>query len=307
MKAHDLFQQMTDQLIADIEAGAGTWRMPWHTLADIGTPESVDGRRYSGTNALWLAMVGAGCEWTSGIWATYMAWQRRSAQVRRGEKATPVLLWKSLKAKPTDRSRHDDPRGDDAETPDGRRVVARVYNVFSAEQVDGADDLLARKVERLAGRDTPERIAAADAYFTGFPVEVIEGGNTACYVPSADTIRIPTIAQFRTPPAYYATRAHETVHATGHPSRLARTFGERFGDQAYAAEELVAELGAAMWCAQAGISATTRPDHAAYLAHWLDILRDDPRSLITVASKAQAAVNYITTHTTHPLPEPAPV
>jgi antirestriction protein ArdC len=303
MHAHDLFQTITDQLIADIEAGTATWRMPWYTMADIGTPESVDGRRYSGTNALWLAMVGTAREWTSGVWATYMAWQRRDAQVRRGEKATPVLLWKPIKTKTQDRSRRDDRRGDD-EAADGPRLVARVYNVFSAEQVDGADDVIARKVERMAGRDTPERIAAADAYFTGFDVDVIEGGNTACYVPSVDTIRLPAIDRFTTAAAYYATRAHETVHSTGHPTRLARTFGDRFGDRAYAAEELVAELGAAMWCAQAGVSATTRPDHAAYLAHWLDILRDDPRSLITVASKAQAAVDYIDAHTTHPLPAP---
>jgi antirestriction protein ArdC len=300
VRAHDLFETITDQLIADIEAGAGTWRMPWYTLADTGTPESVDGRRYRGTNALWLALVGADQEWTSGVWATYVAWQRRGAQVRRGEKATPVLLWKPTTAK--DRGRADG--SDDTDPATGRRLVARSYNVFAAEQVDGVDELLARQAERATGRDSVERIAAADAHLNGFPVEVIEGGNQACYQPGSDTIRIPTIDRFHTPAAYYATRAHETVHATGHPSRLARTFGQRFGDRAYAAEELVAELGAAMWCAQAGISATTRTDHAAYLSHWLDILRDDPRSLITVASKAQAAVDYINDHTAHPLPEP---
>ncbi|HEV7761476.1 MAG TPA: zincin-like metallopeptidase domain-containing protein [Acidimicrobiales bacterium] len=300
MRAHDLFTQITNQLIADIEAGAGTWRMPWYTLADTGTPESVDGRRYSGTNALWLALVGADREWTSGTWATYPAWQRHGAQVRRGEKATPVLLWKPTTAKRPDR---DDGLDDDTDPATGRRLVARVYSVFSAEQVDGADELLARRAEWAGGRDSVERIAAADAYLNGFGVEVIEGGDRACYLPDSDTIRLPTIDRFRTPASYYATRAHETVHATGHPSRLARTFGQRFGDRAYAAEELVAELGAAMWCAQAGISSTTRTDHAAYLSHWLDILRDDPRSLVTVAGKAQAAVDYITTHTTHPLPE----
>jgi antirestriction protein ArdC len=303
MRAHDLFIRITDQLIADIEAGAGTWRMPWYTLADAATPESVDGRRYRGTNALWLALVGADREWTSGIWATYVAWQRHGAQVRRGEKATPVLLWKPITAKQRDRD--NDTTSDETDPATGRRLVARAYNVFSAEQVDGAEVLLARRAERVAGRDSVERIAAADAYFTGFDVRVVEGGNEACYQPASDTIRIPTINQFHSPASYYATRAHETIHATGHPSRLARTFGQRFGDRAYAAEELVAELGAAMWCAQAGISSATRTDHAAYLSHWLDILRDDPRSLVTVASKAQAAVDYINTHTLHPLPEPA--
>jgi antirestriction protein ArdC len=124
----------------------------------------------------------------------------------------------------------------------------------------------------------PERIAAADAYLAGFDVEVVEGGDVAGYQRTTDTIVLPTIDRFETAAGYYATRAHETVHATGHPSRLARSFGDRFGDKAYAAEELVAELGAAFWCAQAGISSATRSDHAAYLAGWLKILRQDPRS-----------------------------
>jgi antirestriction protein ArdC len=304
MKAQDLFETITHQLIADIEAGAGDWQMPWRTLADAGTPRSVDGRRYRGMNALWLALVGADRSWTTGVWATYRAWQRHGAQVRRGEKATPVVLWKEVH--PKRRGSDDTPADhDDGTEHSGRRMFARAYHVFAIEQVDGADDLIAQGSNELAGRDTPERIAAADVYFAGFDVRVVEGGNQACYQPSSDTILIPTIDQFGHAASYYATRAHETVHATGHPSRLARTFGRRFGDRAYAAEELVAELGAAMWCAQAGVSSTTRHDHAAYLSHWLDILRDDARSLVTVASKAQAAVDYINTHTRHPLPEPA--
>jgi len=305
MRADDLFTSVTDQLIADIETGAGEWRMPWRTLADAGTPESIDRRAYRGMNSLWLAMVAAGNGWPSGTWATYRAWQRHGAQVRRGEKATPVVLWKQTD--PKARRGHDDDHDDDSGEVRAWRMFARAYQVFAAEQVDGADDLLARRAGQQAGRDTPERIAAAEAYFAGFDVLVTEGGNRACYQPGTDTIRIPTIDRFDHAPAYYATRAHETVHATGHPSRLARTFGQRFGDRAYAAEELVAEMGAAMWCAQAGISSTTRHDHAAYLAHWLDILRDDPRSLVTVASKAQAAVDYVNTHTSHPLPEPVAV
>jgi antirestriction protein ArdC len=301
MKAQDLFETITNQLIADIEAGAGDWQMPWRTLADAGTPESVEGRRYRGMNSLWLALVAANRSWSCGVWATYRGWQRNGAQVRRGEKATAVVLWKEVQAK----NRPDDRDDTDDDTGHGRRMFARVYHVFAAEQVDGADDLLAGGAGQLADRDTPERIAAADAYFTGFDVTVVEGGNQACYQPGSDTIRLPAIDQFDHATGYYATRAHETVHATGHPTRLARSFGRRFGDRAYAAEELVAELGAAMWCAQAGVSSTTRHDHAAYLAHWLGILRDDPRSLVTVASKAQAAVDYINTHTLHPLPEPA--
>lgn len=296
MKAHDLFKKVTDQLITDIEAGAGDWHMPWRALADAGTPESVDRRRYRGMNALWLAMTAAHEGWVTGTWATYRAWQRRGAQVRRGERGTPVVLWKEATKQSTGNDEPDEgPRR-------GRRMFAKAYSVFAAEQVDGADDIIAARAAQLADGDTPERIAAADAYFAGLGFTVLEGGSTACYVPAADRIHLPGIEPFECAASYYATRAHESVHATGHHSRLARDLTGRFGSDAYAAEELVAELGAAMWCAQAGVSSTTRHDHAAYLSHWLHILRQDPRSLVSVASKAQAAVDYMDTTTSHPLP-----
>ena len=95
MHANDLFATITAQLIDDIETGAaGTWRMPWHHLADAGTPTSIDHRPYRGMNAVWLAMVAAAHDWTSGTFGTYRAWQRHGAQVRRGERATQVVLWK---------------------------------------------------------------------------------------------------------------------------------------------------------------------------------------------------------------------
>ena len=124
MRANDLFATITDQLIAAIEAGAGDWRMPWHTLADAGTPESVDGHRYRGVNALWLPMVSAANDWHSGVWATYRGWQRHGAQVRRGAKGTSVLLWKTL-----------EPRTDDEPDEDGgnrRRLVARTLEQDAA-------------------------------------------------------------------------------------------------------------------------------------------------------------------------------
>lgn len=291
MHAQDLFETVTAQLIADIEAGARTWRLPWHTLAETGTPISVDGRAYRGMNAVWLAMVAASRGWDSGTWATYRAWQRHGAQVRRGEKGTPVVLWK-----PTTRhdSNPDTTSDNDDETTSTRRrsLIARAYTVFAAEQADGADELIARRCERTT-RDTPERIAAAETFFATVGATVIEGGNVACYQPPSDTIRLPHLAQFDTAAHYYATRAHETMHWTGHRDRLARDLTGRFGSDAYAAEELVAELGAALWCAQAHISAVTRPDHAAYLAGWLRVLRTDARALVTVASRAQAALDYL--------------
>ena len=109
------------------------------------------------------------------------------------------------------------------------RLLARAYAVFAAEQVDGADEIIARRAEQLAERDTPERIAAAEAYFAAVGATVIEGGNRACYQPATDTIHLPSLAQFDHAAHYYGTRAHETVHWTGHPDRLARDLTGRFG------------------------------------------------------------------------------
>lgn len=288
MHANDLFETITNQLIADIESGAaGEWRMPWHTLADAGTPTSIDQRPYRGANAVWLAMVAAARGWSSGVFGTYQAWQRHGGQVRRGERAVQVVLWK-----PTT------PKDDDTDTDGGTRrprLLARAYSVFAAEQCDGADDILAARAQLLTDRDTPGRIDAAEHYFAAIPAVVVEGGNRAYYRPAADTIHLPALAQFDHAATYYGTRAHETVHWTGHADRLNRDLSGRFGSDAYAAEELVAELGAAMWCAQAGLSAVTRQDHASYLAGWLRVLRSDARALVTVASQAQAAVDHLNT------------
>lgn len=292
MHANDLFETITNQLIADIESGAaGEWRMPWNTLADAGTPTSIDQRPYRGANAVWLAMVGAARGWTSGVFGTYKAWQRHGSQVRRGERAVQVVLWKPT----TPKVDHDDPDTDNDGDTRRPRLLARAYSVFAAEQCDGADDILAARAQLLADRDTPERIDAAEHYFAAIPAVVVEGGNRAYYRPAADTIHLPALAQFDHAATYYGTRAHETVHWTGHADRLNRDLSGRFGSDAYAAEELVAELGAAMWCAQAGLSAVTRQDHASYLAGWLRVLRSDARALVTVASRAQAAVDHLNT------------
>jgi antirestriction protein ArdC len=268
--------------------------MAWHALADAGTPASVDGRPYRGANALWLAIVAAARDWPTGTWATYRAWQRHGAQVRRGEKATQVIFWK-----PTTPKDHDDDDTDNDAGSRRQRLLARAYAVFAAEQVDGADEIIARRAERLAERDTPGRIAAAESYFAAVPATVVEGGNRAYYAPAADAIHLPALAQFDTAARYYGTRAHETVHWTGHRHRLDRDLTGRFGSDSYAAEELVAELGAAMWCAQAGLSAVTRQDHASYLAGWLCVLRSDARALVTVAARAQAAVDHLNTIAGH--------
>jgi antirestriction protein ArdC len=290
MRADELIEQVTNDMIAAIETGADTWQMPWHTIATTAQPHSIDHRPYRGLNAVVLSLTAAANGWPTGTWATYNGWQRHGAQVRRGERCTHVLLWKP--ARPV--TEHDRPtsEADDTDTsaaPRGR-LVSRVFAVFAAEQVDGAN---LPTVDSDQKRDTPERIAAADTYFASIGADVTVGGNRACYIPADDRIHVPDLSQFEQPALFYSTTCHEHIHWTAHPTRLARDLSGRFGDDAYAVEELIAELGAAFWCAQAALTPAARTDHANYLAHWVRVLREQPRVLLTVAARAQAALDYL--------------
>ena len=283
MNANDLFESVTNDLIAAIERGASGWTMPWQQLAATGIPRSADGRPYRGWNALVLAFTAFERGYPSGRWATYQGWQRHDTQVRRGEHGTRVVLWK-----PTDhRTTADDASAAD-EQPTRPALFARTFTVFAAEQVDGADRFLEIRTE-----DPARQIDSAERYFDAVGAQVIHGGNAACYVPTADRIHIPHPDQFARPSDFYSTLAHEHTHWSGHDSRLRRDLTGRFGSLSYGAEELVAELGAAFWCAQFRLDQTTRPDHAAYLGDWLNLLREDTRALVTACSHAQRAVDYL--------------
>jgi len=281
MSASDLFEKVTADLLAAIEEGASGWRMPWHQLAAGGTPRSIDGRPYRGWNALVLAMTAADRGWSS-TWATYRGWQRHNCQVRRGERGTQVVLWK-----PTEGKDQETSEAESARSP--RSLLARTFTVFAAEQVDGAAPVLRPRLER----PERERLAAADGYFAAIGSRVVLGGDRACYVPALDTIHLPAFEQFDRPSDFYSTSAHEHIHWTGHTDRLGRDLTGRFGDHAYGAEELIAELGAAFWCAQFQLAQATREDHAAYLGDWLALLRSDSRALVAACGQAQRAVDHL--------------
>ena len=207
---------------------------------------------------------------------TYKAWQRHGCQVRRGEHATSVVLWKEVR-----RDRNEE------ENREQRGLFA---TTFAAEQVKGSDALIAAR-NQLG--ESPDRLADAERYFAAVGANVSEAGSRAFYQSRDDRIVVPPLAQFGTAEHFCATLAHEHVHWTGAEHRLNRDMPGRFGDDAYAAEELVAELGAAFWCGQSGIGAATRDDHTSYLAGWLKILRSDARALVSVSSRAQHAVDFL--------------
>jgi len=283
MKASELFEQVTCDLVAAIEAGASSWRMPWQRMAVAGAPRNVEGRPYRGWNALVLGMMAADHGWPSSVWATYRAWQRHGGQVRSGERGTHVVLWK-----PIDHSADDDHDGE--EPGHWPSLFARTFTVFAAAQVEGVEHLARSTAHPI---DEPARLAAAEDYFERVAASVEYGGDVACYVPALDTIRLPEFGRFERPADFYSTAAHEHVHWTGHRARLGRDLSGRFGDRAYGAEELVAELGAAFWCAQFRLEQVTRLDHAAYLGDWLTLLRQDARALVSACSQAQRGLDYL--------------
>jgi antirestriction protein ArdC len=279
----DVYARVTAQIINAIETGVGNWRMPWHTSGRYAfSPINVTSKKpYRGINTvcLWAAAQAKGYE--SGEWATYQQWQERGAQVRKAEKATTVVFWKfANNAAETEDS-------DESNKSGSRLLFTRGYSVFNAAQVDGYTP----KTE--LDMPMPERIERGDAFFRAVGASVQHGENRAYYSPDSDNIQMPPFAAFVENVAYYSTLAHEHTHWSAKADRCDRQLGKRFGDNAYAAEELIAELGAAFTSAHLGLSTEPREDHAQYLNSWLKVLKADKRAIFTAASKAQQAADFM--------------
>jgi len=280
--AFDIHQHITDRIVTAIEAGAGKWQMPWHRGSGGRHPVNVaSGNTYRGVNilALWVEAQANG--YTSHLWGTYRQWAEKGATVRKGQKASYVVFYREL-----------DIDDDQADENNPRRVLfARATPVFNADQVDGWEDPLPASPVPLL--ENPEAFIAA----TG--AEIVHGGGQACYDVRADHIRMPERGRFTgsatssPAEAYYSTLLHELTHWTAAKDRCNRDLSGRFGSDAYAMEELVAELGAAFLCADLNIAVEPRPDHAQYLAHWLSVMKADKRAVFTAASKASEAVRYL--------------
>ena len=282
----DLYAEVTNRLIAAIEANPGEPQMPWRRSAmPLWLPENANSKnRYNGINivTLWVAAEARG--FSSPIWATYKQWAELGCQVRKGAKSELVIFYKEFDVAPSS----------DDESDDGKRRVARASYVFNAAEVEG-----------FAHPDQPgrlgpiERIEAADRFIQATGARIEHGGDRAFYRPSTDHIQMPDEGLFcgtdtmSRDEGYYAVQLHELCHWTSHAARCNRELGKRFGTQAYAAEELVAEIGAAMLCAEIGVTQDTRADHAQYLANWLKLLKDDSKAIFAAAAKASEAVAFL--------------
>jgi antirestriction protein ArdC len=288
----DIYTRITEEIVAAVEAGttASGWQLPWHHDGGaIARPMNLVSRqRYRGINilALWVAAMKAG--YGSGLWGTYRQFAAAGAQVRKGERSTTVVFWKQFRRGVAQGDARDDARGDRSDdTSDRPRFMAKGYAVFNAAQVDGLD-LPAQPV-----LPENERVAAAEHFFANTGIPIRTEGDQACYVPSLDVVRMPPFVRFRNAEVHAATTAHECAHATAAKHRLDRNLSGRFGSEAYAAEECIAELTASYVMADLGLAYGARPESVAYLMSWLRVLKGDTRAIFTAASKAQAAADWM--------------
>lgn len=290
---HDIYSTITAELTAAIDVGAGNWRMPWHH--DGGTvmrPMSAVGRAYTGINRLVLWASAEAHGFQSGTWATYRQWNDIGAQVRRGETGTHVILWKKQER---DESTSADSDGEDR----GARFFARSFVVFNQSQVDGAPERTQASVRPIG-----ETAASAKLFLESVGVPVHYGPWDAYFRPDQDRVYMPDREAFDSDEGFISTLGHEIVHSTGSAQRLAReTLRDYFKDRSIRArEELVAEIGASFLMADLGLAYSPRPDHAAYVASWLNVLGNDTRAIFRAAAAAQAATDWIHAHAASALP-----
>jgi antirestriction protein ArdC len=283
----DLYQRITDRIVSELERGVRPWMKPWNAGNGEGRimrPLRANGIPYQGINVLMLWSEAIEKGYVSSIWMTFKQALDLKANVRKGEHGSLVVY-----ADKITRTETDSATGEDTE----REIpFMKGYTVFNTEQIEG---LPAHYYPRPAPRSgTVQRIERAEFFFAATGATVVHGGSRACYVPSTDNVHMPCIDFFRDSESYYATLGHECCHWTRHPSRLDRDFGrKRFGDEGYAMEELVAELGSAFLSADLELTPEVREDHAAYIASWIKVLKDDKRAIFTAASHAQRAADLL--------------
>lgn len=283
----DAYTRITNHIIADLEQGVRTWHRPWnadHAAGRITRPLRHNGILYKGINVilLWSASVvkGHACP----LWLTFKQAHALGGHVRKGEKGELVVF--------ADRFTRTD-TNDKGEAIEREIPFLKGYTVFNAEQCDGLPAHYYATAMPPA-LPLPARIDAADRFFAATGADIRHGGNRAYYAIAADYVQMPPFETFRDAESHAATLAHELTHWTRHPTRLDRDFGRKaWGDEGYAREELVAELGAAFLCADLGITPDVRRDHADYIGSWLEVLKHDKRAIFSAAAHAQRAADFL--------------
>ena len=276
--ANNVYQMVTDRIIAELQKGRIPWKKYWSGTRS-GAYNRITKKPYSLMNQMLLGQ--------SGEWATYKQWQELGGHIRKGEKASFVTFWKIQP--------YEDINAD-GETEIKEIPLLRYYNVFHISQVEGVKPLKDVKLNDIEPIAEAERIK--EAYKEREHIQIKEViSNEAFYSPSGDYIQVPCKEQYTVANEFYSVLFHEITHSTGHKTRLDRfTTGAAamFGSETYSKEELVAELGSAIILNQIGIETPqTFKNSAAYIQNWLQVLKNDNKFIVSAASKAEKAVNYI--------------
>lgn len=285
-KRRDLYQEVTDRIVAALEAGTPPWVRPWSTAGEPGPQRNgASGHVYKGINTVLTGMSG----FASPRWYTFNQAKALGGSVRKGEKGSTVIYWQFVDAKGTDTS------SDDADEAVGRSKkipLLRHYVVFNAEQIEWPEGskhaVVDGALDHVADDDNYD---GAVALVTASGADIQHQGVRAYYQPGADRIVVPAPSRFDDAASYHATVLHELAHWTGHKSRLNRDLTGRFGSESYAAEELVAELAAAFLCVDLGIDGKLQ--HAEYIGSWVKVLQSDKRAIFTASRLAQEAADYL--------------
>jgi len=286
MEKQDIYSRITNRIIAELETGARPWLKPWnaeHAAGRITRPLRSNGIPYRGINVinLWLTATARG--YACPIWLTFKQAQELGGHVRKGEHGELVVYANRITRTETTAK---------GEEIDREIPFLKGYTVFNAEQIEGLPPHFTAPAAPTL--DPLQRVAQAEAFFANTGAEIRHGGDRAFYAIGADYVQLPPFETFRDAESYYATLGHECCHWTKHEKRLNREFGrKRWGDEGYAAEELVAELGSAFLCADLGLTPEPRPDHAAYVESWLRVLKNDKRAIFTAASHAERAAAFL--------------
>ncbi len=275
----NLNEEITKKILSKLEHGVIPWRRPWRSFGSGAMPRNaISNRPYSGANVVLLWIDAADKGYDCPKWLTYKQALEAGGNVRRGEKSSQIAYIGNI-------TRPDVQTGDLRSIP-----FLKGYAVFNLQQCDGLDHLINNTPRAI---NPGRRDELADEFIKMTGAEVRHGESRAYYAAKGDFINLPLFEAFSSAEGYYGTAFHELTHWAGAEHRLNRTFGKRFGDQAYSAEELVAELGAAFLCAEFGFDSMMLDNSAAYINHWRSFLQSNERAFVVAASAASKATEFL--------------
>jgi antirestriction protein ArdC len=282
----DIYTRITNKILSDLEKGELTWRKPWnsaHLAENIQRPLRWNNIPYTGINTVVLWATAAEKSYDLPHWMTFNQAVDLKASVRKGEKGTQIIYADQLLKEEEDKH--------------GEKQIVQIpflksYTVFNAHQIEGLPEHFYTIAESVPV-NTPQRMEAIETFFAQTKADIRKGYKAAYYI-GEDYVDMPPIESFETAKDYYGVLAHEITHWTKHPTRLNRDFGRKYwGDEGYAKEELVAELGACFLAADLGFEPMPEEKHAAYIQSWLKALQDDKKLIFSAASCAQKAIEYL--------------